>query len=144
MGDRVLPGDLPALLSGMPSGPRVAIDLTRGGTLTTRALLMIRPDQLRYTKGLGKQGADNVVRHLAALGVEPGCLSPELEDERVWDQCLMGPPPQPGEPTPAYLRPRHLAALSVVGGRTGIRRANQFELNKLREKFLNHCKVAKP
>lgn len=142
VGDRVLAGDLPALLSGMPSGDRVALALVKGGTLTTRALLRVRPDQLRYTKGLGGQGADNVVRHLAALGVEPGCLSPELEDERVWDQCLTGPPPQPGEPTPAYLRPRHLAALSVVGGRLGIRRANQFDVKKLREKFLNHCKAA--
>lgn len=144
VGDRALPGDLVALLYGMRGGEALLLRLVRSpGAATTRELLSIHPDRLRFVPGLGDTRALALAAYLRdAWQVEAGCLCAEYHDERAWDACLLGDPPRAGEPPPAIFAPRHMEAFSKLGGRQRVRQANSFDLTQLRKRFMSLCKGA--
>lgn len=152
IGGRKIPGDLTALLYEMVPGGKglpgrlVAVDKP-SAVRTTRALLAVAPDDLRYVPGLGgKTGADAVVAFLRARwGIEPGCLAAAADpDLAAWDLIWTLPAPVPqGPPLPdGTLSPRHLRAVQALGGRLAIRSASTFDIPKLKARFIEACRSA--
>jgi len=151
IGGRKIPGDLTALFYKMQPGGKVlplrmVAEDKPNAVRTTRALLAIPAEELRYVPGLGKTGATTVAAWLRSeWGVEPGCLAAAADpDLAAWDLIWTLPAPVPqGPPLPdGTLSPRHLRAVQALGGRLAIRSASTFDIPKLKARFIEACRSA--